>query len=137
MDGNPWTFKVPDNFMQTPEGALQSLISKTVYCSKCLHKEVCKKIDEEVSDCKDFMNSCDHTIYGNVYDMFQPIFDWLKFHYPAGEVKFVVDNNTAKMFLEHGPLAISKELKEGMGLINRGHMLEGKEKYPGMQEKTV
>lgn len=81
-------------------------------CKNCKHRAVCKKIEEEGAQCKDFLDAETYKVYASIYSMFQPIFDWLKFHYPSGEVKFVVDRTSAKMHLEHGPAVFSKELGE-------------------------
>lgn len=88
-----------------------------IMCESCAHKNVCKKIEDKKEKCDDFLNGGAYKVYGNIYDMFQPIFDWIKVHYPAGEVKFVVDYNSAKMYQEHGPFVVSKELKQPLGGI--------------------
>lgn len=90
---------------------------KLFLCSHCQHKEVCKNIDQPDDKCPHFLNAGTYKTYGNIYTMFQPIFDWLNFHYPAGEVKFIVDNNSAKMYQEHGPFVASKQLTD-FGLCN-------------------
>lgn len=96
------------------ENVTEALTSskKFFLCRHCKHERVCKKIEDEEMQCEDFLNSGDYKTYGNIYSFFQPIFDWLKFHYPAGEVKFVVDRTSAKMYLEHGPAAFSKEITD-------------------------
>lgn len=87
--------------------------SKKIFlCSHCQHKEVCKNVDDPSGHCPHFLNADTHKMYGSIHDMFQPIFDWLSYHYPAGEVRFVVDRNTAKMYQEHGPFVVSKELTD-------------------------
>lgn len=87
--------------------------SKKIFlCSHCHHAEVCKIMEEPCERCQHFLNAGTYKTYGNIYTMFQPIFDWLNFHYPAGEVKFVVDNNSAKMYQEHGPFVASKQLTD-------------------------
>lgn len=83
-------------------------------CRKCKHNDVCKYLQEregQAEPCKDFLNAGDYKTYGNIYSFFQPIFDWLNCHYPSGDVRFVVDNTSAKMYLEHGPFVASEELK--------------------------
>lgn len=81
-------------------------------CRQCKHKEVCKKIDEPEARCEHFLDSATHKAYASIYSMFQPVFDWLAFHYPAGGVKFIVDQTSAKMYQEHGPAAFSKEITD-------------------------
>lgn len=85
---------------------------KMFLCLHCQHKEVCKIIEEPDDKCAHFLNAGTYKVYGNIYTMFQPIFDWLNFHYPAGEVKFVVDRASAKMYQEHGPFVASKQLTD-------------------------
>lgn len=83
-------------------------------CRKCKHKDVCKYLQEregQAEPCKDFLNAGDYKTYGNIYSFFQPIFDWLSFHHPSGDVKFVVERSAAKMYLEHCPFVASEELK--------------------------
>lgn len=84
---------------------------KTFFCPSCAHKNVCKKIEESDSQCSDFYDATTYQRYSSIYHFFQPIFDWIKFHYPAGEVKFIVDHNSAKMMIEHGPAVFSKEIQ--------------------------
>lgn len=87
--------------------------SKHIFlCSHCQHAEVCKNIEKPDDKCPHFLNAGSYKTYGNIHTMFQPIFDWLNFHYPAGEVKFVVDNTAAKMYQEHGPFVASKQLTD-------------------------
>ena len=102
-----------DTFESFEKVAKKMVNSKKIYlCPQCKHKEVCKKIEESAANCADFLNASSYKIYGNIHSMFQPIFDWLNFHYPAGEVRFVVDRNSAKMYQEHGPFVASKELTD-------------------------
>lgn len=85
--------------------------SKAIFfCPNCIHKNVCKKLDETGKECADFMSASTYKQYGSVYSLFQPVFEWIKFHYPAGEVRFIVDHNSARMMIDHGPFVLSKEL---------------------------
>lgn len=71
-------------------------------CGDCIKNDVCKiKGTPESKCCKSFYNSMNWKRYGNIYAMFNPIFEWMKFHYPSGEVYFLVDSNSAKMLQEH------------------------------------
>ena len=58
---------------------------------------------------KDFLPP-NYTVYNSVYDLFQPIFNWLQCHYPAGEVKFIVDKNSAEMIQKYGVMVLDKSL---------------------------
>ena len=81
-------------------------------CLRCLHKNVCAIKNRAEIPCKEFLENDDYKTYGNVYNLFQPIFDWIQYHYPSGEVIFIVDKNSAKMHLEHGVSAYCKRLRE-------------------------
>lgn len=91
--------------------ALNKTIKHEMVCKNCAHKNVCKLIDTDNSPCAEYLNNGSHEIYGHIYDMFEPIFKWLKKHYPSGGVRFVVEQNKAQMYLEHGVSVYSKELK--------------------------
>ncbi len=81
-------------------------------CELCSHKNVCKKIDEKAEKCcEDYIQQASYKFYGNINDLFQPIFDWIQLHYPAGGVKFEVDRNSARMYLEYGPFVLSRNEK--------------------------
>lgn len=99
------------------EKCLQNFIL-TSACTRCSHKEVCSLKDKyeknyiETHDfCKHFIDSIGYKTYSSIYDMFLPIFDWLKYHYPSGEARFIVEQNKAQMVLEHGVSAFSKEIR--------------------------
>lgn len=47
--------------------------------------------------------------YGDIYEMFEPIFQWIKEHYPSGGY-FIVDHNSAKFYCPHILSVYSKEL---------------------------
>ena len=85
---------------------------KAFLCRNCAHRNVCKKIEDKEEKCGDFMDATTYKQYASIYHFFDPIFDWIKFHYPAGEVKFIVDHNSAKMFLEYKPCVFSKEINQ-------------------------
>lgn len=87
-------------------------------CSKCKHKEVCSlrenyeknhKLDEPF--CIHFLSADTYKTYSSVNDLFLPIFDWMQYHYPHGEVKFIVDNRSAQMLIEHGVNAFSRDIR--------------------------
>ncbi len=84
---------------------------KTYLCPNCEHKDVCSKIEEPEDECKYFLDGSISKKYNSIYHLFQPIFDWIKTHYPVGEVKFIVDHNSARMVLDHGPLVLDKGLQ--------------------------
>ena len=84
-------------------------------CKECKHKKVCKNREEferSLEVCEDFENARNYEMYGNIYDMFQPIFDWMQKHYPSGEMLFLVDSRSAKMVHEHKVMAFDKHLRE-------------------------
>lgn len=97
---------------QMKEVADQFYRSFVSMCRHCAHEKVCKLTETPGETCKEFLNSGNYKRYGNIYDLFTPIFNWLEYHYPAGEVKFVVDKKSAVMYLEHGVKAYSKAVAE-------------------------
>ena len=84
-------------------------------CKECKHKKVCKNREEfekTLEVCENFDNENKPKTYGNIYSMFDPIFEWIKTHYPSGEVKFWVDSRSAIMFHEHKVSVYDKEIRE-------------------------
>lgn len=116
--------KVVNNFIKQAQEAMEN--SKAIFlCPSCAHKDVCKKADEPARECNDFMSATGYQQYGSINHFFQPIFDWIQYHYPAGEVKFIVDYNSAKMMIEHGPFVVDKSImgclppKKKIGRMNK------------------
>lgn len=91
---------------------------QTFLCPSCAHRDVCKNIDEEGEKCGDFLDGTSYQRYSSIHHFFQPIFDWIKFHYPAGEILFIVDHNSAKMMIEHRTSVYSKEITN-FGIISK------------------
>lgn len=79
-------------------------------CNECVHKQVCKFADDSREKCHDYKHELNYRRYADIYQMFQPIFDWMKYHYPAGGVTFYVENNKAQMHLNYGVSAYSNEI---------------------------
>lgn len=104
-----------NDILEAAKGVIENAIGnnkKVFFCRSCAHKNVCKKIEENEENCSDFMDDTDYQKYASIYHFFDPIFDWMKFHYPAGDVKFIVDRNSAIMFLEYKPCVFSKEITQ-------------------------
>lgn len=80
-------------------------------CGFCAHKNVCKHADEMPERCENFKTEPNYKIHGNIDQLFQPIFKWIQFHYPAGGVCFYVDHDTAKMKIDHGPYIFDDKYK--------------------------
>lgn len=68
-------------------------------CGNCIHKKVCAIVGTE-SDCFEHIYNVDSQRYGDITALFQPIFEWIKTHYP-NDVKFIVDKNSAQLMMEH------------------------------------
>lgn len=102
--------------MELKEKIEKEVIPQLTFCKQCSHRDVCKKIEEPKTTCEHFTNIENYKTYGSIYNMFQPIFNWLKIHYPSGEVKFLVDQTSATMYFEHGKtifdIELTKPLKE-------------------------
>lgn len=87
----------------TPEKVAQAIENFFSICGGCIKSDVCKiKGTPESKCCKSFYSNMNHKQYGKIYDMFNPIFEWMNYHYPSGEIYFLVDKNSAKMLQEHG-----------------------------------
>lgn len=109
MDKEPITAEIPMEFLKQAQERMQN--SKSLFlCLNCEHRAVCKKIDEPAKECKEFMDATTYQRYSSINHFFQPVFDWIQYHYPAGEVKFIVDHNSAKMMIEHGPFVVDKTI---------------------------
>lgn len=90
---------------------LETVFSWGNKCSSCIHKDVCKHMDGQPKDSCDFHKyNPNPKRYGDIYEFFYPIFEWLEFHYPSGEVYFHVDKNSAKMLQEYRVSVYSKSL---------------------------
>ena len=55
-------------------------------------------------------------VYGDIYEIIQPIFDWLSYCYPSDEATLVITRCGAKMYINHGPVICNEkawdEIKE-------------------------
>lgn len=119
----------------TIEDAGQAFMDIFSYCNACIHKNVCKKAEERRKPnefCQDFLGNNDHTRYSAIDEMFQPIFKWMSFHHPHRDTIFLVDNSSARMYLEHGAFAhekpklteiIAKPLKHGYWIERDGRQI--------------
>lgn len=83
-------------------------------CDTCNHKAVCKYTEENREKCDDYKHDPDYRRHGDIQELFQPIFDWMQRHYPAGGVSFYVDSISAKMQLDYGAKAFNKRVFENM-----------------------
>lgn len=81
-------------------------------CKRCIHKDVCgKKENGFKQDCENYKSDLNPQIFGNIHEMFDPVFEWMKIHYPTNEVRFVVDYSAAKMYIEHGVPIFDNKLR--------------------------
>lgn len=91
-------------------------------CDSCVHKSVCKNYRKaEIiaeNKCGDYMGDNNPKIYGNIYNMFEPVFQWIEANYPSEDVRFVVNKNGAQMFIQHGPVATCKALQSNFNFCN-------------------
>lgn len=110
---------VIDQFEKTMN-AMSAGNSKAAFlCPCCSHKAVCKEIETPSEKCEHFADATTYQRYPSIYHFFQPIFDWINFHYPTHDVKFIVDHNSARMMLEHGPCAFSKEINNAVNMATK------------------
>lgn len=75
-------------------------------CKYCIHKDVCKNYSENGNNCDNYKKELSYKVYVDINELFQPIFKWIDYHYPAGGVVFYVENGTAKMRIDHGPFVM-------------------------------
>lgn len=68
-------------------------------CENCIHNKVCTIVGTEL-DCFEHIYNADPQRYGDITALLQPIFEWIKTHYP-NDGKFVVDKNSAQLIMEH------------------------------------
>lgn len=91
-------------------------------CDSCAHKSVCKNYQQaEImakNKCDDYMSDNSPKTYGNIYNMFEPVFQWIEANYPSEDVRFVVNKNGAQMFIQHGPVATCKALQSNFNFCN-------------------
>ena len=82
-------------------------------CNACTHKPVCSIFAKEGmkkrEDCEHYQYKVT-TRYGDIYEMFEPIFKWMEVNYPSDDIHFLVERNMAKLFFGHGPQIASKTL---------------------------
>lgn len=94
-------------------------------CNSCIHKDVCKHMDDSPKDNCDFYKyHANPKRHGDISEFFYPIFEWLEFHYPSGEVYFHVDHNSAKMLQEYRVSVYSKLLREYCCCDTRKEMID-------------
>lgn len=80
-------------------------------CKFCDHKNVCKKINEKrEEDCKNFIESPNYKNYSDINRFFEPIFEWMSYHYPSEGIVFIVNKDIAQMHLPYGASVVSKRL---------------------------
>lgn len=79
-------------------------------CSQCDHKEVCKYLDESKDKCENFKERMNYRLHRSINEMFEPIFKWMQFHYPAGGVTFYVEHNRAQMHLDYNVTVFDKSI---------------------------
>lgn len=100
--------ELPENFdemCKTMKNALWGSL-----CSQCEHKEVCKYYDESKDKCENFKERMNYKLHRSIEEMFVPIFKWMQFHYPAGNVTFYVEPRRAQMHLDYNVAVYDKSL---------------------------
>lgn len=100
--------KFTDENMEKVKDMLGFAFGPRPMCSRCSHKDVCKYTEETRETCDTFKLDLDYKIYGSIYDLFQPIFDWMKHHYPSGGITFYIEAGKAQMYIEHKVTAFDK-----------------------------
>lgn len=93
--------KFTDENMEKLKDVMGVVFAPRPVCFDCAHKDVCKNADENPETCEAHKRDLDYTCYNSINEMFQPIFDWMKYHYPAGGITFHVEQGKAQMNIEH------------------------------------
>lgn len=98
-------------------------------CGACVHKDVCKYTKERPEKCEEFKANLNYKAHASIDQLFQPIFKWIQYHYPAGGVCFYVESDTAKMKIDHGPYVFDDKYKNCAltGFNSPAHKTEEKE----------
>lgn len=82
-------------------------------CNNCMHRPVCSICEKEgfkkKEDCMYYKYNVSGR-YGDIYEMFEPIFYWMNKNYPSDEMFFIVHRDQARMYLQHGPVVSSASL---------------------------
>lgn len=67
-------------------------------CSNCVHKGVCQKLYAD--KCFDHIYDASPHNYGDLGELLEPIYEWLKTHYP-NETKLLIDYNSCELLTNH------------------------------------
>ena len=78
-------------------------------CQNCVHDSICEK-ERQAKECNHHIYNADPNRYGDMQHLIDPIFEWLKCHYPNDTYIFI-DKNKATIMIEHGGY-FSKEIRE-------------------------
>ena len=100
-----------DKSRQIFEEMLNMCCCNSCPCNACVHKNVCKRIEERPEQCENYNFEVNYKIHSHIDQLFQPIFKWIQHHYPSGGVCFYVDESTAKMKIDHGPYVFEDKYK--------------------------
>lgn len=75
-------------------------------CNNCGAQTKLYKTEKEAKSAwntRKKVSNKDTKIYGSIYEILQPLFDWLGYNYPSDDATFVVTHGGAQMFINHGP----------------------------------
>ena len=69
-------------------------------CDNCASKYVCKYKDNDSKECVYHLDDTDPIIYCHIQSALEPVWAWLKMHYP-NEAQLLIDKNSAQLLTEH------------------------------------
>lgn len=109
----------PKTNLENMADTISPFLKRQTLCNACAHKEICKMVDDSPVPCEHYSNAEIYKVYPSIYDLFEPIFNWIETHYPSHEVRFIVDHSSAQMYIEHKVAAYSKEIRNYACVIGR------------------
>lgn len=68
-------------------------------CQNCAHKSVCREASDPRLDCDHHIYNADPNRYGDIYELLQPVFEWLRVQYP-NDTMMIIDGLASRLLIE-------------------------------------
>lgn len=88
-------------------------------CPVCAHKDVCALKEKKENGCAHFSDVSSYKKYYSIHSMFQPIFDWLNFHYPSTDAIFIIEKRKAQLHIPYDICEFEKKFHESCRYENK------------------
>lgn len=88
-------------------------------CPECIHNDVCALKEHGGNRCEHFSEKSNYKKYYSIHSMFQPIFDWLGFHYPSTDAIFIVEKRKAQLHIPYDICEFEKKFHESCRCENK------------------